>query len=41
MGEMEGDEGEGGKEGGRNTEKIDGAFGNILESLGSFSDSFQ
>lgn len=29
------------REGGRNREKIDGAFGNILESLDSFSDSFQ
>lgn len=30
-----------GREGGRNREKIDGAFGNIMESLDSFSDSFQ
>ena len=31
----------GGREGGRNREKIDGVFGNNLESLDSFSDSFQ
>lgn len=33
--------GRGEREGGRNREKIDGVFGNNLESLDSFSDSFQ